>query len=94
MLEGGKIFTKLDLSQAYQKLKLDAESQRYLVINTHKGLFRYTGLPFGISSAPGIFQKAMETLLQGIPHVTVYIDDILITGETEADYLQTLDKVL
>ena len=42
MLEGGKIFTKLDLSQAYQKLKLDAESQRYLVINTHKGLFRYT----------------------------------------------------
>ena len=64
------------------------------MINTHKGLFRYTGLPFGISSAPGIFQKAMETLLQGIPHVTVYIDDILITGETEADYLQTLDKVL
>ena len=93
-LEGGKIFTKLDLSQAYQQLKLDAESQKYLVINTHKGLFRYTRLPFGISSAPGIFQKAMETLLQGIPHVTVYIDDILITGETEADHLQTLEKVL
>ena len=36
----------------------------------------------------------METLLQGIPHVTVYIDDILITGETEADHLQTLEKVL
>ena len=37
-LEGGKISTKLDLSQAYQQLKLDAESQRYLVINTHKAL--------------------------------------------------------
>ena len=44
-LEGGKVFTKLDLSQAYQQLKLDAESQKYLVINTHKGLFRYTRLP-------------------------------------------------
>ena len=84
----------MDLSQAYQQLKLDAESQKYLVINTHKGLFRYTRLPFGVSSVPGIFQKAMETLIQGIPHVTVYIDDILITGETEADHLQTLEKVL
>ena len=93
-LEGGKIFTKLDLSQAYQQLKLDAESQKYLVINTHKGLFRYTRLPFGVSSAPGIFQKAMETLLQGISHVSVYIDDILITGETETDHLQTLERVL
>ena len=45
-LEGGKIFTKLDLSQAYQQLKLDAASQKYLVINAHKGLFRYT-LGFG-----------------------------------------------
>ena len=36
----------------------------------------------------------METLLQEIPHVMVYIHDILITGETEVDYLQTLDEVL
>ena len=94
MLEGGKTFTKLDLSQAYQQLKLDTESRKYIVINTHKGLFRYTRLSFGISSAPGIFQKAMESLLQGIGHVTVYIDDILITGETESDHMQSLEEVL
>ena len=93
-LERGKTFTKLDLSQAYQQLKLDAESRKYMVINTNKGLFRYTRLPYGISSAPGIFQKAMETLLQGIPCVTVYIDDILITGETESDHLKFLEEVL
>ena len=40
-LEGGKTFTKLDLSQAYQQLKLDAESQKYLVINTHKVIPAY-----------------------------------------------------
>jgi hypothetical protein len=53
-LAGGKKFTKLDLSQAYQQLPLDKESKQYVVINTHKGLFRYTRLPYGISSAPGI----------------------------------------
>ena len=83
-LERGKTFTKPDLSQTYQQLKLDVESRKYVVINTHKGLFCYTHLPYGISSAPGIFQKAMESLLQGIPCVTMYLNDILITGETES----------
>ena len=65
-LKGGKIFTKLDLSQAYQQIQLDDESQQYVVINTHKGLFKYKRLPYGVSSAPGIFQRVIDDLLQGI----------------------------
>ena len=40
-LSGGKRFSKLDLSHAYQQLKLDDESRQYVTINTHKGLFTY-----------------------------------------------------
>ena len=65
-----------------------------MVINTHKGLFRYNRLPYGVSSAPGIFQRYMESLLQGIPNVIVYLDDILITGRSESEHLSTLSKVL
>ena len=93
-LAGGKRFTKLDLSQAYQQLPLSESSKHYVVINTHKGLFRFNRLPYGISTAPGIFQRIMENLLQGIPGVVVYIDDILITGETEEQHLRALDEVL
>ena len=93
MLAKGKLFSKIDLSQAYQQLPLDEESQKFVVINTPKGLFRYTRLPFGISSAPGIFQRVIETILQGIPNVVVYLDDILITGNSEDDHLLTLKKV-
>ena len=77
-LAGGKVFSKIDLSQAYQQLPLADEFKKYVVINTHKGLFRYTRLPFGISSAPGIFQRVMENILQGISNATVYLDDILL----------------
>ena len=71
----GKLFTKLDLRQAYQQLLLDDKSKKYVVINTTKGLFQYTRLPYGISSAPGIFQREMEHLLQEFPGVVVYRDD-------------------
>lgn len=93
-LAGGKSFTKLDLSQAYQQLPLDDQSKQYVVINTPKGLFRYTRLPYGISSAPGIFQRVMDTILNGIPGVVVYLDDILVTGATAQDHLKSLEEVL
>ena len=90
----GKLFSKLDLSHEYQQLSLDEESKKYVVVNTHKGLFQYTRLPFGISSAPGIFQRVIESLLQGIEGVVVYLDDILVTGSTEVAHLKALDEVL
>ena len=93
-LERGKKFTKLDFGQAYQQLPLHPDSRQYVVINTHKELFQYTHLPFGISSATGIFQKEMDNLLAGIPGVSVYLDDILVTGVTEQEHLQSLEEVL
>ena len=94
VLEKGKAYTKLDLTSAYQQLPLDNESKNYVVINTHKGLFRYTRLPYGIASAPGIFQRVIDTVLQGIPGVVAYLDDILITGPTQEEHLAALEEVL
>ena len=93
-LSGGKVFSKIDLSQAYQQLPLAVESKPYVTINTHKGLFRYTRLPYGISSAPGIFQNIMENVLKGIHKVIVYLDNILISGADEPEHLQILGQVL
>ena len=81
------------MSQAYQQMTLDEESRKFTTINIHKGLFQYNRLPFGISSVPGIFQRTMEKLLQGIPHVTVRMDDILISGKYVNDYLTNLEAV-
>lgn len=90
----GKVFSKLDVANAYQQLELEEDSKKYVTISTHKGLFKYNRLPFGVSTAPAVFQRTMESLLQGIPHVCVYMDDVLVSGESEAEHLEALDAVL
>ena len=63
-IAGGQQFATLDLDRAYQQLVLDEESRKYVVINTHLGLYQYNRLPFGVLSAPGIFQRTtMQSLL-------------------------------
>ena len=93
-LAGGKRFTTLDLSHAYNQLILDDEFRKYVVVNTHCGLYRYTRLPFGIASAPALFQRVMDQILQGIEKVTFYLDNILITGNSDEEHLKNLSEVL
>ena len=93
-LSEGEKFTKLDLSQAYQQILLDEDSIEYVTINTHKGLYRPTRLPFGVASASAIFQSKIEQVLQGIPMVVCRVDDILVSGKNDQDHLKNLNDVL
>ena len=93
-LTGGRKFTKLDLSAAYTQMLLDEDSTKLVTVNTHKGLYQFMRLPFGVGSAPALFQRAMDGILQGIPHVVCYLDDILITGATAAEHAANLEEVL
>ncbi|XP_043266601.1 uncharacterized protein K02A2.6-like [Venturia canescens] len=93
-LNGGKIFSKIDLSQAYQQLVLDERSRKLVTISTHKGLFAYKRLCYGVSSAPGIFQREMEQLLKNLDGVICFFDDILITGQTKEIHNERLKEVL
>ena len=92
-LSGEEKFSKLDRSQAYQQILLEEESKEYTTINTHKGLFQYNWLPYGVSSSPGIFQRTMDNLLQGIPFVVVRVDDILVSGFSDEEHLVNLEGV-
>ena len=93
-LTGGQHFSKLDLTSAYQQMLLDDDPAKFVTLNTHKGLYECTRLPFRIASVPAIFQCAMDTILQGIPNTVCYLDNILVTGKSEANHLQHLEKVL
>ncbi len=51
---------------------MSEESQEYVTVNNHKGLFRYTRLPFGLASAP-IFHSVMDQILINLEKVKCYI---------------------
>ena len=93
-LSNWKLFTRLDMRHAYEQLHLDREDRKFVTINTHRGLFTYTRMPYGVSSAPSIFQRVIDAMFQGIPNVLCYLDDILITGSSDEQLMDTLDKVL
>lgn len=68
-LSGGQALSKLDLLHAYLQIPLAENSQVFAAMNSHKGLFHCTRLP----SAPAIFQRTMETLLQGLQGVCMFV---------------------
>ena len=93
-LGGGVSFTKLDLTQAYLHMEMDEESQEMLTLNTHRGLYRLTRLGFGVAAAPALWQRAMDTVLQGIKDTQCLLDDILVSGKTHADKMANLELTL
>jgi hypothetical protein len=91
-LSGGTYFSKIDLSSAYNQIELD-ESKRYTVINTHRGLFRYNRLVYGLASSPAIFQRIMTNVMRNIPGVSVFMDDILICTDNKLKHIDTVEMV-
>ena len=82
-MSGSKVFSKLDARSGYFQIPLDSESAKLTTFITPFGRFFYKRLPQGISSAPEIFQKYMENILEGQPNVEVFMDDIMVHSEND-----------
>ena len=93
-MRGCKVFSCIDIRDAYHNCRVSEESQKYLTISTHIGLFAFKRLPNGVHSGPAIFQRIMDTVLAGLPKVICRLDDILCGGFDDDDHLKTLSLVL
>ena len=93
-IAAGENFSKRDLNRAYLQIEVAEECRPLLTVNTHQGLYQYKRLVYGIASAPALWQKAMEQVLQGIPGTRCNIDDIIVTGTNDQEHCENLDKVM
>ncbi|XP_003741639.1 uncharacterized protein K02A2.6-like [Galendromus occidentalis] len=89
----GLRFTKLDISSAFLHLPVRVSDRKYLVVNTHRGLYQFNRMSNGLSNASAIWQRFIEGILAGIDGVECVIDDIIITAASDAEHLRRLEEV-
>ena len=95
LLSHSRYFTTLDLATGYWQVSMTPDSQEKTAFITNSGLYEFTVMPSGLCNAPAMFQRLMETVLAGLAWTScmVYIDNILVVGETFEDHLLNLRKV-
>ena len=89
-----KIFSKLDANSGFWQMPLDQESRLLTTFITPYGRFCFNRVPFGICSAPEVYQRAMSNILEGIDGVICHVDDVLVHGTTQAEHDARLRAVL
>ena len=99
-LHGAKVFTKLDVRNGFWHVALDESSSYLTTFNNPFGRYCWRRLPFGVSSAPEVFQHKMHELVEGMSGIEVVADDFIIVGcgttieEATADHDKVLVKFL
>ncbi|XP_062541036.1 uncharacterized protein K02A2.6-like [Armigeres subalbatus] len=93
-LAKAKVFSRLDVKNAFHQVEISKRSREITTFITRKGLFRYTRLMFGINCAPELFQKTMEQILSGCDGCLNYIDDVIVHGCDQKEHDMRLEKVL
>jgi len=89
---GGSTFSKMDATEGFHQVPVEESCRKFLVINTHRGLYRYNVLPMGIASSPAIFQEMMDTMLRDVPMCGSYVDDTILSAKDDSRHLQNLRK--
>ncbi|XP_061185191.1 uncharacterized protein K02A2.6-like [Saccostrea echinata] len=78
-----KVFSKLNATSGFWQLRLDENSSKLCTFNTSFGRYRFTRLPYGIKSAPEVFQKVISKMVSNIDGAEAIIDDILAWGTNQ-----------
>ena len=93
-LAGATVFSKVDANSGFWQIPLAEESQHLTTFVTPFGRYCFKKLPFGISSAPELFQRRMTQTLEGLDGVLCHMDDVLVFGQDKKQHDDRLGKVL
>ena len=94
LLKNFKLFSSLDSVSGYLRIPVHADSQMLLTFGTPFGRYCFQRLPFGICSAPELYQMLLSQVLSDLLGHIYYQDDILIYAENEEEHDSRLCAIL
>jgi hypothetical protein len=91
-----KIFTKLNIRQAFYRIQIDPSSKDLTIFYTQYGVYKYKVLLFGLTNGPATYQQYINDVLFDYLDIfyTVYLDDILIYSSNKLEHKEYIKKVL
>ena len=92
-MSAAKYMSTLDLKWGYWQVALEKDSRKFTAFAIENQLYQFTRLPFGLKTAPGIFQTVMMELIGDIPDVKVYLDDIVVASPSYDGHMESLREV-
>lgn len=93
-MPNARVFSVVDANHGFWQVHLDEETSKLCTFNTPYGRYRFLRLPFGVSSAPEVFQRCIAERLEGLEGVVNIVDDILVWGEDEEQHDRRLRALM
>ena len=95
-LGNAKIFTRLDLPDAYHLVRIKEGDEWKTAFRTPQGHFQYNVVSFGLTNAPSVFQFFMDDIFKELlnENLVIYLDDILIFSQDKEKHDVLVEKVL
>jgi hypothetical protein len=95
-LRGASVFSKIDLRSGYHQLRIRPSDILKTTFITKYGLYEFTMMSFGLTNAPAFFMNLMNSVFMDYLNkfVVVFINDILIYSQSEAEHADHLKMVL
>jgi hypothetical protein len=95
-LSGAQVLSSLDALAGFTQLEMNEDDVEKTAFRSHRGLFQFRRMPFGLKNGPSIFQRIMQGVLAPYLWIfcLVYIDDIVVYSRSYEDHIDHLDKIL
>lgn len=87
-------FSYIDLKAAFHQFALKSDECSLTAFEADNRLWEFKCIPFGLRNSPAAFNRALQELLQDLPNLHIYMDDIVIGGKTKEEHDDNLQKFL
>ena len=93
-LKGARFFTSIDLNSGYYQIEVYPEHRQRTAFLLNFELYQFNRMPFGLTNAPRTFQRVINRVVEGLPGVSVYMDDVLIYTSDMETHIELVKEVL